>query len=164
MTKNEVVILIAEDDEGHAALITKNLRRAGIANPMMHFKDGLATLSFLFKKGKGPHLVSGNRYLLLLDIRMPRVDGVEVLRQVKQDKHLCKLPVIMITTTDDPKEVENCHSLGCSNYITKPVDYDKFTRVIRQLGLFLLVVEVPRIDGDLNDVERISNTPGMQHS
>jgi response regulator of citrate/malate metabolism len=55
----------------------------------------------------------------------------------------------MITTTDDPKEVENCHRLGCSNYITKPVDYDKFTRVIRQLGLFLLVVEVPRIDGEL---------------
>jgi CheY-like chemotaxis protein len=150
MTKNEVVILIAEDDEGHAALITKNLRRAGIANSMMHFKDGQETLSFLFKKGKGPHRISGNRYLLLLDIRMPRVDGVEVLRQVKQDKHLCKLPVIMITTTDDPREVENCHSLGCSNYITKPIDYDKFTRVIRQLGLFLLVVEVPRINGDLN--------------
>lgn len=150
MTKNEVVILIAEDDEGHASLITKNLRRAGISNTMMHFKDGQETLSFLFKNGKGPHRVSGNRYLLLLDIRMPRVDGVEVLRQVKQDKHLCKLPVIMITTTDDPREVENCHSLGCSNYITKPVDYDKFTRVIRQLGLFLLVVEVPRINGDLN--------------
>jgi CheY-like chemotaxis protein len=149
MTKNEVVILIAEDDEGHASLITKNLRRAGISNEMLIFKDGQETLSFLFRKGKGLQRVPGTRYLLLLDIRMPRVDGIEVLRQIKQDKQLCKLPVIMITTTDDPKEVENCHRLGCSNYITKPVDYDKFTRVIRQLGLFLLVVEVPRIDGEL---------------
>jgi CheY-like chemotaxis protein len=150
MIKNEVVLLIAEDDDGHASLIMKNLRRAGITNSMIPFRDGKETLDFLFRKGKGPHRVSGARYLLLLDIRMPRIDGVEVLRQIKQDTHLCKLPVIMITTTDDPREVENCHSLGCSNYITKPVDYDKFTRVIRQLGLFLLVVEVPRIDGDLN--------------
>ncbi|MCX5994672.1 MAG: response regulator [Chloroflexi bacterium] len=149
MTKNEVVLLIAEDDEGHASLIMKNLRRAGISNNMLLFKDGQKTLSFLFQKGKGPHRMPGARYLLLLDIRMPRVDGVEVLRQIKQDPQLCRLPVIMITTTDDPREVENCHSLGCSNYITKPVDYDKFTRVIRQLGLFLLVVEVPRINGDL---------------
>lgn len=149
MTKNEVVLLIAEDDEGHASLIMKNLKRAGISNQMLLFKDGQETLSFLFQKGKGPHRVSGTRYLLLLDIRMPKVDGIEVLRQVKQDACLCKLPVIMITTTDDPREVENCHSLGCSNYITKPVDYDKFTRVIRQLGLFLLVVEVPIINGEL---------------
>jgi len=149
MAKNEVILLIAEDDEGHASLIMKNLRRAGISNDMLLFKDGHETLSFLFQKGTGPHRMSGARYLLLLDIRMPQVDGVEVLRQIKQDSQLCRLPVIMITTTDDPREVENCHSLGCSNYITKPVDYDKFTRVIRQLGLFLLVVEVPRINGDL---------------
>jgi len=148
MIKNEVVLLIAEDDEGHASLIMKNLRRAGISNDMLLFKDGQETLSFLFQKGKGPHRMPGVRYLLLLDIRMPRVDGVEVLRQIKQDPHLCRLPVIMITTTDDPREVENCHSLGCNNYITKPIDYDKFTKVIRQLGLFLLVVEVPRIDGN----------------
>ena len=149
MTKEEVVILLAEDDEGHASLIMKNLRRSGISNQMLLFKDGQETLSFLFRKGKGLHRVPGTRYLLLLDIRMPRVDGVEVLRQIKQDSHLCRLPVIMITTTDDPREVENCHSLGCSNYITKPVDYDKFTRVIRQLGLFLLVVEIPKINGEL---------------
>ncbi len=149
MTKNEVILLIAEDDEGHASLIMKNLKRAGISNNMLLFKDGQETLSFLFQKGNGPHRMPGARYLLLLDIRMPRVDGVEVLRQIKQDPQLCRLPVIMITTTDDPREVEKCHSLGCSNYITKPVDYDKFTRVIKQLGLFLLVVEVPRLDGGL---------------
>ena len=84
----------------------------------------------------------------MLDIRMPKVDGVEVLRQLKQDPELTKIPVTMITTTDDPREVEECHLLGCSNYITKPVDYNKFVEVIRQLGLFLLVVEVPKINGE----------------
>jgi CheY-like chemotaxis protein len=81
---------------------------------------------------------------------MPKVDGVEVLRQIKADKELKKLPTIMITTTDDPREVEKCHALGCSNYVTKPIEYDKFVDVIRQLGLFLLVVEVPAINGNRN--------------
>ncbi len=144
--KKEVVILIAEDDEGHAALIKKNLKRAGISNEIVHFKDGAEALDFLMGNNGGePHRKSNNAYLLLLDIRMPKVDGVEVLRQVKLHEELRKMPVIMITTTDDPREVENCHTLGCSNYITKPIDYEKFVESIRQLGLFLMVVEVPNI-------------------
>ena len=146
--KKEVIILIAEDDEGHAALIKKNLKRAGIKNDIVHFKDGQDTLDFLFKKGDGPQRRMGVPYLLLLDIRMPKVDGVEVLRQVRGDNELKKIPVVMITTTDDPKEVENCHLIGCSNYVTKPIDYDKFVAAIKQLGLFLLVVEVPQINGE----------------
>ncbi len=145
--KSEVVILIAEDDDGHAALIIKNLERAGIKNHIIHFKDGQETLDFLFAKGKGPHRESGGSYLLLLDIRMPRADGVEVLKQVKEDSELRKMPIIMVTTTDDPKEVEKCHEMGCSNYVTKPVDYEQFIEVIKQLGLFLLVVEVPKLNG-----------------
>jgi CheY-like chemotaxis protein len=78
---------------------------------------------------------------------MPKVNGVEVLRQVKEDPELRKIPVTIITTTDNPGEVEKCHELGCSNYITKPIDYNKFVKAIRILGLFLLVVEVPTIDG-----------------
>ena len=146
--KNEVKILLAEDDEGHAALIRKNLKRSGILNDIIHFKDGQETLDYLL--GKHPKLkrVSGIPHLLLLDIRMPKVDGVEVLQQVKADPELCKMPVIMITTTDDPREVSKCHALGCSNYITKPIDYDKFVDAIRKLGLFLMVVEVPGIDGE----------------
>jgi CheY-like chemotaxis protein len=140
---NEKVILLAEDDMGHAALIQKNLKREGITNQIIHFKDGRETLDFLFQKTKEPSLSNGIPYVLLLDIRMPHVDGVEVLRQVKEDQKLRKMPVIMITTTDDPREVERCHDLGCSNYITKPVDYEKFIQAIRQLGLFLMVVEVP---------------------
>ncbi len=145
----EVSILIAEDDEGHASLIRKNLKRAGISNEILHFKDGQEILDFLMGNKEAHHRKSGAAYLLLLDIRMPKVDGVEVLRQVKKDEELRKIPVIMITTTDDPREVEKCHKLGCSNYITKPIDYDRFVESIRQLGLFLMVVEVPELDGEM---------------
>jgi CheY-like chemotaxis protein len=145
--KKEVIILIAEDDDGHATLIERNLRRAGLLNEIIRFKDGQETLDFLFCKGAEPVRKLDMAYVLLLDIRMPKVDGVEVLRQVKADKDLKKLPIIMVTTTDDPREVELCHELGCSNYITKPIDYDSFMEAVRQLGLFLLVVEVPKIDG-----------------
>jgi CheY-like chemotaxis protein len=142
-----VIILIAEDDEGHAELIRKNLTRAGIVNKIIHFKDGQETVDFLFRCGAGPHRKSGDAFVLLLDIRMPKLSGDEVLEQIKADPELRKIPVIMITTTDDPREVAHCHALGCSSYITKPVEYEPFVNAIRQLGLFLTVVQVPRING-----------------
>jgi CheY-like chemotaxis protein len=144
----EVAILIAEDDAGHARLIEKNLARAGLHNPIQRFQNGQEILDFLFQRGPEPHRRPDASYLLLLDIRMPKVDGVEVLRQVKEDKFLRKLPVIMLTTTEDPREVERCHSMGCNNYIVKPVDYDKFAEAIRQLGLFVSLVQVPEIGGE----------------
>lgn len=144
----EVIILIAEDDEGHATLIKKNLNRAGVVNPIIHFRDGQEVLDYLFRSGDGPHRKTGDAYILLLDIRMPKVNGTEVLKQMKSDSELCKIPVVMITTTDDPREVERCHMMGCSSYITKPVEYDNFVSAIRQLGLFLSIVEVPQINGE----------------
>ncbi|MCP3891228.1 MAG: response regulator [Desulfobulbaceae bacterium] len=144
----DVIILVAEDDEGHANLIKKNLKRAGIINKVLLFKDGQEIINFLFGKGDKPHRQSGEAYILLLDIRMPKIDGVQVLKRVKADPSLKKLPVIMITTTDDPREIGNCHEMGCSSYITKPIDYDSFVNAIRQLGLFLSVVQVPTINGE----------------
>jgi CheY-like chemotaxis protein len=87
-------------------------------------------------------------YVLLLDIRMPKMDGTQVLKKLKEHPELRKMPVVMITTTDDPREVEKCHELGCNNYITKPIDYDSFVNTIRQLGLFLAVVRVPEINAE----------------
>jgi len=143
----EVVILIAEDDEGHARLIEKNLTRAGLRNRIERFNNGQAVLDFLFRRGSGSHRVLDTPYLLLLDIRMPQVDGIEVLRQVKQDPELRKVPVIMLTTTDDPREVERCHAIGCASYMVKPVDYDKFAEAIKSLGLYISLVQVPGING-----------------
>jgi CheY-like chemotaxis protein len=145
--RQEVVILIADDDPGHARLIEKNLSRAGLNNPIQRFGNGQEILDFLFRRGPGPHRQPGAAYLLLLDIRMPKVDGIEVLRQIKADPELRKIPVSMLTTTDDPSEVERCHVLGCNNYIVKPVDYEKFAEAIKQLGLFITLVQVPEING-----------------
>jgi CheY-like chemotaxis protein len=143
----EVVIIIAEDDAGHARLIQKNLGRVGLHNPVQFFENGQDVLDFLFRRGPGPHRKSDTAYLLMLDIRMPKVDGVEALRQIKEDPSLRKLPVIMLTTTDDPREIERCHLLGCNSYIVKPVDYDKFAEAIKHLGLFVSLVQVPEING-----------------
>lgn len=143
MTK-EVVILIAEDDDGHARLIEKNLSRAGLHNPIERFRNGQEILDFLLCRSARRRSVEMS-YLLLLDIRMPQVDGVEVLRQVKADAELRKMPVIMLTTTDDPREVERCHALGCSTYIVKPVVYEKFAEAINRIGLFISLVQVPHL-------------------
>jgi CheY-like chemotaxis protein len=144
---DEVVIIIAEDDTGHARLIEKNLARVGLHNPIQRFENGQEVLDFFFRRGSGPHRRPDTSYLLLLDIRMPKVDGVETLRQLKDDPSLRKLPVIMLTTTDDPREIERCHQLGCNSYIVKPVDYDKFGEAIKHLGMFVSLVQVPAING-----------------
>lgn len=143
--KKEVTILIAEDDDGHAELICDNLRESGLHNPIIRFSNGQEILDFFFCPPEGglPRREYGRAYMLLLDIRMPKVDGVEVLRQIKKDPELKKMPVIMLTTTDDPREIRNCYNLGCSCYVTKPVDYMKFSEMLTRLGLFLLVVQVP---------------------
>ena len=134
----DTVILLAEDDEGHARLIMKNLKRAGLDNRIILFKDGRETLNYLFREGEGTHRDTAAQYILLLDISMPKVSGIEVLNRVKQSDELMKMPVIMITTTDDPHEVARCHKLGCSKYIIKTADYDKFVDAINELGSFVL--------------------------
>jgi CheY-like chemotaxis protein len=145
--RREVVILIADDDLGHARLIEKNLRRVGLPNPIRRFANGQEVLDFFFKAASDFQRSADTAYLLLLDIRMPKIDGVEVLRQIKADPQLRKLPVIMLTTTDDSREVARCHNLGCSSYLVKPVDYEKFSQAIEQLGLFIGLVQVPEING-----------------
>ena len=143
---SDSTILIVEDDEGHAILIRQNLEAAGLQNRFLHFRDGQAALDFFFKRGgPGPAIEAGRTYLVLLDIRMPKIDGIEVLRRLKSDGELRKLPVIVLTTTDDAREVERCHALGCNVYIQKPVDYEKLTEAIRRLGQFVPLLLVPPV-------------------
>lgn len=135
-------ILLAEDDEGHAELIQDGLARAGLTNPVRHFSDGADLWAFLeqtIPQGSCPDEVG---YLVLLDINMPRMNGVEVLRRIKGEPCLKPIPVIMLTTTDDPREVEACYKLGCSFYITKPLDFPRFLETLKRLGLFLQVVQL----------------------
>ncbi|HOO96590.1 MAG TPA: response regulator [Caldisericia bacterium] len=142
----QVVILIADDDEGHQLLVRRNLRKAGIGNKFLFFSDGQEILDYLFKNHDEPNVKNGESYLLLLDIRMPKVSGIEVLEQVKKDPKLKRIPVIMLTTTDDPREINRCHQLGCNFYITKPIEYTDFIDKIRNMGLYLTIVEMPRIE------------------
>ncbi|MEZ4813477.1 MAG: response regulator [Caldisericia bacterium] len=138
-----VTILIAEDDKGHQSLIKRNLKRAGISNPMIFFDDGQLILDHLMSPG---NIKDGDSYLLILDISMPKISGVEVLDFVKNDMKLKRIPTIMLTTTDDPREINNCHELGCNNYITKPIEYEDFINKIMNLGLFLTITENPSIN------------------
>lgn len=137
-------ILITDDDDGHAFLIEDNLRRAGVNAPFLRFCDGQEILDFLFGKTQEPRFERNKPYLLLLDIRMPKVDGVTVLKQIKADPELHKLPVIILTTTEDPREVDRCHDLGCNVYMHKPVSFESFAGAISKLGTFVSLLQLPR--------------------
>jgi CheY-like chemotaxis protein len=134
-----VMIILAEDDDGHATLVERNLRRAGLDNGFVRLRDGQEALDYLI----APEVRELDSCVLLLDIKMPRVDGIEVLRRLKSDPRTALLPVVMLTTTDDPREVERCYQLGCNVYITKPVEYEQFVDAVKRLGFFLQVVKLP---------------------
>lgn len=139
MVAESVNIIVVEDDDGHATLIERNLRRAGLTNPVVRLRDGQEALDYFFNGGS---TASEADSVLLLDINMPRVDGIDVLRRLKADARTTKVPTIMLTTTDDPREIERCYQLGCNVYITKPVEYDAFMEAIRRLGFFLQIVRI----------------------
>lgn len=142
MTDQQPVnIVMIEDDEGHARLIEKNIRRAGISNNIHHFLDGTSALDFLFNAPEGP-AVNGPA-LILLDLNLPDMSGTDILARIKSDGPLRRTPVVVLTTTDDKVEIQRCYDLGCNVYITKPVNYESFADAIRQLGLFLSVIQIP---------------------
>ncbi len=158
----EVTILLVEDDPGHARLIEKNLRRSNITNDLIVVSDGQQALDYLFGEeppNTGPSTLlrtgsSGRRHggerasplLVLLDLNLPVFDGYQVLERMKADDRTKRIPVIILTTTDDAREVFRCYDLGCNIYVTKPVDYGQFAEAIRKIGLFLSIVTVP--DGE----------------
>ncbi len=134
---NAVTIILVEDDDGHARLVEKNLRRAGVSNPVIRCADGESAVQCLFGGGCEGHL------LVLLDLNLPDMSGIDILRRLKADPKLGCTPVVVLTTTDDKIEIQRCYDLGCNVYITKPVDYERFANAIQQLGLFLAVVQIP---------------------
>jgi len=138
-----VTIIMIEDDEGHARLIEKNVRAAGIANVILAFTDGASALRHLLGPDGSGGTSAGLALLILLDLNLPDMDGGEILRQLKENSHLKRTPVVILTTTDDEREVQRCYDLGCNVYITKPVDYARFATAVRQLGLFFSVIQVP---------------------
>jgi CheY-like chemotaxis protein len=138
-----VTILLVEDDPGHARLIEKNLRRANINNSIAVVSDGQQAVDYLFHQGKYAGLQMPTPLLVLLDLNLPVLDGYQVLQKMKGNPHTKPIPVIILTTTDDPQEIMKCYELGCNVYVTKPVNYDQFSEAVTKLGLFLSVVQIP---------------------
>ncbi len=138
-----VCIVMIEDDEGHARLIERNIRRAGVNNDIIPFRNGADAIEYLFGPD-GTGEASARRHLLiLLDLNLPDMTGIDILERVKANPHTKRSPVVVLTTTDDNREIQRCYDLGANVYITKPVNYEGFANAIRQLGLFLSVMQVP---------------------
>ena len=146
MNAKPVSIVMVEDDEGHARLIERNIRRAGVSNQIVAFKDGTSALAYLLGADGSGEESSARSLLILLDLNLPDMTGVDILAKVKSNAHLKRSPVIVLTTTDDQREIKRCYDLGANVYITKPVNYESFANAIQQLGLFLSVMQVPATD------------------
>ena len=141
-----VSIIMIEDDEGHARLIEKNIRRAGVNNEIIPFANGTAALKFLLGEDGSGEVSSGLHLLILLDLNLPDMTGIDILEKLKSNIHTKRSPVVVLTTTDDSREIQRCYDLGANVYITKPVNYEGFANAIRQLGLFFAVMQVPEAD------------------
>ncbi len=141
-----VTIVMIEDDEGHARLIEKNIRRAGVNNEIVPFRDGTGAIDYLFGADGTAVVNRGKPLLILLDLNLPDMTGIDILKRVKENEHLKRIPVVVLTTTDDKREIQRCYDLGCNVYVTKPVNYENFANAIRQLGLFFAVIQVPEAE------------------
>lgn len=126
-------ILLVEDDDGHALLLKSSLKKAGFQNSVVRLRDGQEALDYLRELSASP---TPARVVVLLDIRMPRVDGAEVLKYVRGNRYFDAMPVIMVTTTDDPGEMNRCIQLGCDAFLVKPVDWKQFTSRLSSLAGF----------------------------
>ena len=143
MNARPVSIVMIEDDEGHARLIERNIRRAGVGNEIVSFRNGTDGLRHLMGEDGSGEESAQRSMLILLDLNLPDMTGVDILTKVKANKHTKRSPVIILTTTDDEREIKRCYDLGANVYITKPVNYESFANAIRQLGLFFSVIQVP---------------------
>jgi len=138
------MLLLVEDDPGHARLIERNLRRAHFPYAIVLLRDGQAALDYLLPAQEERGTRPPPPCLIVLDLNLPGCSGVEVLDRLKSDASTRHIPVIVLTTTDDRREIEECYALGCNAYLTKPVAYDQFVEVIQKLGWWLTEIELPR--------------------
>lgn len=144
MHKSEfITILIVEDDPGHSRLIEKNLRRGGLENPILTFENGQLALNYLKAEDEFKDRSLNQCILMLVDLNMPVMNGVELLRIIKQDDQLREVPVIILTSTDDQREIDECYSLGCNLYVPKPVEFDRFSEAVRNLGMMIGLIAPP---------------------
>lgn len=136
-------ILLAEDSVQDVELTLNALAEHNIGNFVTVVRDGAEALDYLFKRGSYAERENGNPVLLLLDLKMPKVDGLEVLRTVKADPRLRTIPVVMLTSSREEQDVVRSYELGVNAYVVKPVEFEKFVRAVRDLGLFWMLINEP---------------------
>jgi CheY-like chemotaxis protein len=136
-------ILIAEDDEGHATLIQRHFKRAGFESKTVRLKDGQELLDYVQRRGPWSSRQPHEAVAIIVDLNMPRLNGFEVLQVLKSDDAWCRIPVFVLTTTDNPHEVDRCYELGAAAYFVKPLDYGVFGEMIRHFADFLRTAQLP---------------------
>lgn len=143
-----VEILLVEDSAADAEMTMRSLRRRGLANQLVWVKDGAEALDFIFCSGAHAGRRNGHPRLVLLDIKMPKVDGIEVLRRVKSDERTRAIPVVIMTSSAEEQDVIESYQLGVNSYLIKPVEFTRFSEVVAQLGMYWAVLN--RLPGDVN--------------
>jgi two-component system response regulator len=138
---NEVEILIVEDNMSDAELTIRALRKNNLANKLVHVKDGAEALDFLFAEGSySDRKTDQHPKVILLDLKMPKVNGVEVLKKIKSDERTKKIPVVILTSSKEDPDIEECYRLGANSYIVKPVGFESFIKSISDIGLYWMLL------------------------
>jgi CheY-like chemotaxis protein len=136
-------VVLAEDDDGHATLVRRNLKRAGLMTDPVHLRDGQEMLDYVYRRAAWTGRTLHESVVLVVDLNMPRIGGLEVIRRLKADAAFARIPIYVLTTTDDPVEVDRCYALGASACIVKPVDYGAFSDTVQRLAHFLMTARMP---------------------
>ncbi|OGS17844.1 MAG: two-component system response regulator [Elusimicrobia bacterium RIFOXYA2_FULL_40_6] len=137
---NEIEILLVEDNPNDAELAIRSLKKQNLANNLVWLKDGAEALDFLFSQGNYAGRVDNKPKIILLDLRLPKVDGLEVLKKIKSDEKTKTIPVIVLTSSNQDRDIVESYKLGVNSYVSKPVEFDEFAKMVSQLGLYWLVV------------------------
>jgi len=148
MNENDVDILLVEDSQDDADLALHALRREKLANRLYHVRDGEEALEFLFCSGAFAHRSFDHPpKLVLLDLKLPKVNGIEVLKRVKEDTRTHTIPIVMMTSSREEQDMVRSYNLGANSYIQKPVDFERFRETVKSIGLYWLVVNQPPVNG-----------------
>jgi len=141
MTHENIDILLVEDNEDDAELTIRSLKKAKLANNLLHVKDGALALDFLFCRKSFARRPAGNYpKVILLDIKMPKVDGIEVLRQIKTNEATKHVPVVIMTSSKEQQDIINSYNLGVNSYVVKPVEFENFAKAVSDLGMYWLLI------------------------